>query len=523
MRVLLVAPPHPLEEHPTPPLSLGYLSAALQSHGIEVDILDLLTSKPSAAKIRRRLEQYKPQLVGVTCVTMNFAAAARILRISKETDPQITTVIGGPHVTFAVDDTFRRCPWIDVVVLGEADATIVELASALAGQGDIGRIPGIAFVHNGTTVRTPQRPFIERLDGLPFPARKLLPLSRYKALDASCSVISTRGCPYKCVFCSAPKLFGRKVRFRTPELVVDEIESISRDLGFHRVNIVDDTFTLNHKHTHALCQEIIRRNLSVEWNVYSRVDTLDRHTLEHMKEAGCTFIVFGIESGNQRILDMVGKGITVEKARQCVKMVSEVGMGSFASFILGLPGETPETARQSLGLAQEFFDNYGVQYGFHFLSPLPGTAIYERPGDFGLRVLTRNWARYDANEPITEAGPGSLPAVREIASEYDKTIQEGWEKIRQLANAGDEPSAEAVRSHEARLFVWELLRNDTIEGPGKIRGVASPQEAEEKLIDRVCKKVEAPAQVVMRELHRLSETGLLSAQWSGDRCHWQWA
>jgi len=523
MRVLLIAPPHSLEEHPTPPLSLGYLSAALQSRDIEVDILDLLTSKPSAAKIRRRLEQCRPQLVGVTCVTMNFASAARILRVSKEADPEITTVIGGPHVTFAVDDTLRRCPWIDVVVLGEADATIVELASALASHEDIGQIPGIAFAHNGTTITTRDRPFIEELDGLPLPARELLPLSRYKALDASCSVISTRGCPYGCVFCSAPKLFGRRVRFRTPELVVDEIESISQDLGFRRVNIVDDTFTLNHKHTHALCQEIIRRNLSVEWNAYSRVDTLDRHTLEHMKEAGCTFIVFGIESGSQQILDRVGKGITVEKARQCVKMVSEVGMGSFASFILGLPGETPQTARQSLELAREFFDHYGVQYGFHFLSPLPGTAIYERPGDFGLRVLTRHWARYNANEPITEAGPGSLLAVREIAREYDETIQEGWEKIRVLADAGDKPSTEALRNHEARLFVWELLRNDTIEALGNIKGVASPREAEEKLIDRVCKKMEAPAHVVVQELSRLSGMGLLRPRLSGDRCQWQWA
>jgi anaerobic magnesium-protoporphyrin IX monomethyl ester cyclase len=270
VRVLLIAPPYDLEEHPMPPLSLSYVAGSLLDRGFEVEILDLLTSKPSAAKVRRKLEQFQPHVVGTTGATMTFPAAARLLKVCKEFDPNITTIIGGPHVSFAVEDTFRRAPWIDAVVIGEGDVTAVELVSALNKGSDLAEIPGLAFRRDGRVVSTGQRPLIQQLDELPMPARHLIPLSRYKALGLPCSVTSSRGCPYRCIFCSAPRMFGRKVRFRQPQRVVDEIEYIHRELGFDTVNIVDDTFTANRHHTEALCREIIARRLPIEWNAYSR-------------------------------------------------------------------------------------------------------------------------------------------------------------------------------------------------------------------------------------------------------------
>ena len=143
MRILLIVPPYALEEYPLPPLSLSYLSGSLLAHGFEVEILDLLTSKASAAKIRRKLEQYQPQLVGTTCVTMTFPAAARILKVCKEFDPSITTVMGGQHASFAAEDAFHRAPWIDIVVVGEGDVTVVELASALDKRTDLRDVAGL--------------------------------------------------------------------------------------------------------------------------------------------------------------------------------------------------------------------------------------------------------------------------------------------------------------------------------------------------------------------------------------------
>ena len=349
MRILLIAPPYALEEYPLPPLSLSYLSGSLLEHGFEVEILDLLTSKASPAKIRRKLEQYQPQVVGTTAVTMTFPAASRILKACKEFDPGITTVVGGPHVSFAAEDTFQRAPWIDVVVAGEGDMTVVELASALDRGADIEKVAGLFINRNGKVIKTAPRPLIDNLDELPLPARHLLPLSRYHALGAACSVISSRGCPYGCTFCTTPRMYGRKVRFRQPALVVDEIELIYREYGFSQISVVDDTFTLNHPHATDLCRELIRRRLPVKWSIFSRVDTLTPELLDLMREAGCTCMLFGVESGNQEVLNNIKKGITPEKVKTGVRMATEAGIGTFASFILGLPGETPERSRETHG------------------------------------------------------------------------------------------------------------------------------------------------------------------------------
>ena len=523
MRVLLVTPPYSLEEHPMPPLSLSYLAGVLLAQGVEVEILDLLTSKASAAKVRRKLAQYQPHVVGTTCVTMTFPAAARILKVCKQFDPAITTIIGGPHVTFAAEDTFHRAPWIDVIVAGEGDHTIGEIISAIDRQADLQDIPGIFLHRNGKVAKTAPRPLIENLDELPFPARHLLPLSRYKALGASCSIISSRGCPYGCIYCSAPKMFGRKVRFRQPRQVVDEIEFIHRGLGFARVNIVDDTFTLNHRHTEELCHEILRRNLGIEWNAYSRVDTLNREMLELMREAGCTFLVFGIESGDQDILNTIKKGITPEKVRNAVKLTSEAGIKSFASFILGLPGESPEAARTSLALAREVFEGYGVQYGFHFLSPFPGTEVYEEAEKFGIRLTTRDWARYSANEPITRSSSDGLATAKKIKADYDRDIDLAWGKMREMAEEGDEFCAEALRNRQTGEFVWKLLRGDLIESLGRIRGTTTPQQALEGLAQALSARTGTALEIASHEIGQLSQKGLLQPRASNGTVVWHWA
>ncbi len=523
MRILLVVPPYALEEFPTPPLSLGYLAANLIANGFEVEVLDLLTSKPSPAKIRRELEKYQPQAVGITCVTLNFLPTARILKTCKEFDPGITTVIGGPHVSFAVEDTFKRAPWIDVVVIGEGDITMVELASALQRGTDIGQINGIAFRRNGKIVITERRSLIESLDSLPVPARDLLPLSRYKALGIACSVISSRGCPYGCIFCTTPRMFGRKVRFRQPLLVVDEIEVIYRKYGFSQINVVDDTFTLNHPHATELCRELIRRNLPIKWSIFSRVDTLTAELLDLMREAGCTYMLFGVESGNREVLNNIKKGITPEKVRNGVKLATAAGIGSFASFIMGLPGETPERARETMALAKELSERWGTQYGFHYLSPFPGTELSERAKELGIRILTKNWNRYNANEPITEASEGGLAAVIEVVAKYDRGIAMAWETIGRKAATGDADSIDRLQKKQTGSFVWRLLQEDAIEKLGKVRGTATPQQAQSRLIEVVARKLNTPLEVASQEISRLSQNRWLQPEPSSDGFIWHWA
>jgi anaerobic magnesium-protoporphyrin IX monomethyl ester cyclase len=523
VRILLIAPPYALEEYPLPPLSLSYLSGSLLAHGFEVEILDLLTSKASAAKIRRKLQQYQPQLVGITGVTMTFPAAARILRVCKQFDPSITTVMGGQHVSFAADDAFHRAPWIDIVVAGEGDATVVDLASALDEGADVGKVAGLYIHRNGKAIKTAPRPLIDNLDELPVPARHLLPLSRYHALGAACSVISSRGCPYGCIFCTTPRMYGRKVRFRQPVLVVDEIEVMHREYGFNQINMVDDTFTLNRPHATELCRELIRRRLPITWSVFSRVDTMTPEILNLMREAGCTCILFGVESGNQEVLQNIKKGITPEKVRNGVKLATEAGIGSFASFILGLPGETPERARETLAFAIDLSERWGVQFGFHYLSPFPGTELFEQAREMGIRIMTQNWARYNANEPITQASEGGLAGVREVMARYDQAMDEAWETVRMRAAAGDADSIRKLQNRQTGGFVWKLLREDAVERLGRVKGVATPQEAETKLVEVLAQKLNTPLEVASQEIRRLSQNRWLQPEPSSNGFVWHWA
>jgi len=455
---------------------------------------------------------------------MTFPAAARLLKLCKEFDDKIVTVMGGPHVSFAIEDTFRRAPWADILVIGEGDDTIVDLVRALERKQGLDRVQGIAYADGGRILRTAPRALIEDLDRLPFPARHLLPLSKYQALGTACSVISSRGCPYGCIFCSAPKMFGRKVRFRRPALVVDEIEMVYRDLGFNRVNLVDDTFTLNHRHTEDLCHEIMRRRLPIEWNAYSRVDTLNEDLLNLMRDAGCTFLVFGVESGSQQVMDNIKKGITVEKVRTAVRLTAAAGIGSFASFILGLPGETPDTARASLALAREMFETYGIQYGFHFLSPFPGTEVYEEAEKFGIRITTSDWARYNANKPITRISPECDRAVKNIVADYDDAIKKAWDAIEEWAKEGDPVSIESLSRRRTGDFVWKLLKGDLVEGASRqLNGNGTLEPSREELIRILAEKTQIPVNVVHEEVGELTRKGCLQARPSKNGFIWHWA
>ncbi len=520
MRVLLISTPYPLEENPIPSLSLSYLAGVLQEEGIEVQILDLLVAQYSSNKIRNKLEEYQPQVVGATCVTLNYPIAARILRVCKDFDPNIVTVMGGPHVSFTLKETLLRAPWIDVVVIREGERTLVELVRALEKGIGFGQVAGIAFREDKHVVETEPRPPIKDLDELPVPARNLLPLSRYRALGAPCNLTTSRGCPYGCIFCSGRRMFGRKVRFRHPRLVVDEMEIIHKELGFEKMNIVDDTFTVNHRHARNICEEIIRRNLHIQWTVFARVDTITQDLVELMHEAGCTHLLFGVESGSEQILKTINKGITVDDVRRGVKLTSEAGIKVFASFILGLPGESPETARQSVELAQELRSEYGSLYGFHLLSPLPGTELYEKAEEYGLRILTRNWAKYDANEPITETATMSPEKVMEIMAAYDGAVAYAWDEMKRQVEAGDPLHKEEVEGKLSQEFVWRLLKGDVIEKLGRIK--ASDTSGEE-LAQRVSRKLDVPLAEAQREMVRLVEKGVLELERASEGFIWKWS
>jgi len=519
LRALLINTPFPFEEQPVPPLGLTYLAATLQESGAEVQILDLLVTRYSPDTIRRKLLDFQPQVVGATCSTLNYSIAVRILRLCKRIDSNVITLIGGPHVSFTATEVIADNPWIDIVVRGESDRTLVELAGALQDGNDLGQVAGITYRNDGAAVTTDSRPLIGELDRLPLPARHLLPLSRYRALEQPCTVITSRGCPFGCIFCSAPKMFGRGVRFRSPELVVNEIAHLREELGFKNVNIVDDTFTVRESHVQTICEKMIELKLDINWSVYSRVDTINPRMLRLMKEAGCSWICFGVESGSQTILDRIKKRITVAQSKEAVKMAKEAGINVLVSFILGLPGEDSLTASQTVGLAKELFSNYGANYGFHILAPMPGTEVCERASDYGIKILTRNWSKYNANRPVAETSSFSADQMTQIVADYEQDINKAWENILERTKAGDTLYQDRVDRSVSQNFVWGMLRSGAIDQP-----TISRCQDLERLATVVSNKLEAPFEVVQKELSRLVKQGdlVFAASPGKKQPEWHW-
>jgi radical SAM superfamily enzyme YgiQ (UPF0313 family) len=506
MKTLLINPPYPFQEFPIIPMGLLYLAAVLEEKGYEVDVLDMLVSKCSRDKVKRKIDEFQPDIVGVTCVTMNYHRASDILRYCKDIDKDLITLIGGPHVTFNAIETLNEAPWIDIVIRGEGEFTMLDLVQ----RKPLDQIAGIAYRSDDGIEMTAERGLIENLDTLPQPARHLFPLSRYHALASHCSILTGRGCPFNCIFCVGSKMGGRRARFRNPKLVVDEIEQ-GLALGFTEVNLEDDLFTLNHRHLHAICDEIIERELKFNWSVFARVDTVNPEVLEKLQKAGCTWLCYGVESGNQEILDLVKKKITIERVRESVKMAKDAGVNVLASFILGLPGETKETLKETMDFAQEL-DTY---YGFHVMAPFPGTEVREKAAEYGVEILTSDWVKYDANRPVTRT-PGASPKdITDALHKYYRGLRLTPEE---LAEAGVEESA-AGKSQKIRPLAWTLLSGDVIESLGPIDRTGEPLS---DLADRVAQLIPYPRDQINENLSSWVEQGLLTHEVTDGRLLWRW-
>jgi anaerobic magnesium-protoporphyrin IX monomethyl ester cyclase len=287
-------------------------------------------------------------------------------------------VAGGPLPTtnpeLFLDD-------FDVVVVGEGEQTMLQIAVEVEKKGDLSKIRGIVYKEKDTSqIRsTAAQEEVEDLDSLPFPFRELFDNSAYKNYYSkkygytTTAVMTSRGCPFSCDFCSRP-IFGNSFRSRTATKVVDEIEEVVA-LGYDRIWFADDCFTLNRERLLGICNEIIKRGLRIEWECLSRVDTLDAEAIEKMKQAGCIRMFFGIESGNDSILELMNKQITINQVRAALSLCEETGVKAGAFFIVGYPGENDETVLQTVKFASSLPLDY---LSFTMPYPIPGTPLYSR-------------------------------------------------------------------------------------------------------------------------------------------------
>lgn len=389
MKVLLLFPKYLYDSVATfeEPLGVLYLASALLRAGHSVEVVDLTFAQNlDVLKEKARWAD----VVGISSTTPLFGTAAALLGHVKKINPGISTVIGGPHATAFPSDALR--PGFDAAVIGEGEVTLVELVETLGQKGPLDRVAGIAYMEGEELRSTAARLFIPNLDEISLPARQFIDYSRYRYLG----VITMRGCPYRCIYCKPveDKIFGKKLRKRSLENVVEEINDLITCYGNRYINFKDDTFTINKTAWfEGLGEQLHSRGLRLGWQCSSRVDTVDLHKLKAMKEAGCRQIYFGIESGSQCILDYYKKDTTVERIVETFALCHRVGIRACASIMLGAPLETREDLEKTYQLVKTIKP---FNWHVHITTPICGTHLYDEAKAEG---RFNSWAHYRDFEP----------------------------------------------------------------------------------------------------------------------------
>lgn len=399
-------PPYVVAEKGTyPPLGLLYLATMIKAKtDHQIKIVDCQLTKLTDEQIKEEIIKFRPDIVGITLITFMLIDASKLAAIVKECarllKKDIIVVGGGPHATIFPEETIQKTDF-DYIFSGEAEFSFLSFVNNINDSEALKTIPGIFFKENGNIVRGPENSFIENLDSLPIPDRRLLDYTKYKNLLAGKGLMTTsitsRGCPYKCIFCDR---LGKKFRAASPQYVIREIEDCLQ-LGINEIFFHDDTFTISKKRVMEICQLIEERQLKFKFSLRSRVDTIDEEMIRGLKKAGCTRISFGVESGVQRILERIKKGITLEQATNAFKLTKKYGITTLADFMIGHPDETIDEIRQTIKFAKKISPDY-VQ--FSITTPYPATELYREGLEKGI-IEKDVWKEFAENPSSNFSAP----------------------------------------------------------------------------------------------------------------------
>lgn len=427
MKILLINPPrnlkNPKRQFIAPPLGLAYLAAYLRERGFVVELIDAVAEGfqevealdngvfkcgLSLKDLGIRIHNFNPDVVGVSCMfTPRFNNAVEIARLVKAFNSKIKVVVGGMHASNCPEEVLEE-KVIDFVVLGEGEIPFYNLLKAInSGSSDFRDIAGIAFRNNRGVVINPARNFVENLDILSFPARDLLPMEKYFQINTGrdsltserrhTSMITSRGCPHSCTFCSAITLWGKTWRERSAENVLEEIESLVNVYGVKELSFEDDNLSLDLERLEKICTGIIERKFKLKWNTPNgiAVHNLNRQLIHLMKQSGCVRLNLGIESGDENILhNVIKKSISLDKIREVVNWCKKEGIVTLGYFVLGMPGETPQSIRRTIEFAKSIdLDEIAV----FIATPFPGTELYRT-------CVEKNYLKHDYKDILAEDG-----------------------------------------------------------------------------------------------------------------------
>jgi len=420
-----------------PPISMTQIASVLEAKGHQVKVTDAGAEEIDENRLQEILKEFSPDVLLINTSTPSIDHDLTMASVAKRLVPHVTTAAFGIHVSELPDACMKAEKHLDCILHNEPDETALELVEALQNGGDFSKIPGISYREGERSITTPPRPYIQDLDALPFPAWHLVDISRYVlpySKKPYLKVTPARGCPFHCVFCVAKGYYGSRLRLRSPESVIEELKYDIARFGVTDYLFWTESFTMNRKFVLELCRRITEEKLNIRWVCNSRVDSIDEEMLAAMKKAGCWMIGYGVESSSQEILDRSKKGITVQQIEEACRITRKSGIEMTAHIVFGLPGDTPESIRDTIRFAKKMGFDYAQ---FYCATPWPGTELFKLATRSGWLIHSAPWGDYEQNKSVLNMEGLSAEAVVRLRQEgfrsfylYPLTIWRTLMKIR---------------------------------------------------------------------------------------------
>ncbi|MFC1711533.1 B12-binding domain-containing radical SAM protein [Patescibacteria group bacterium] len=423
-----------------PPISLAIIAAVLEKEKITVKLDDCIVNEIDFPKLLSKLKLFKPDLVIINTATPSIDTDIKVANLAKKANSKCLTVAFGIHVSALPNETLKSEKSLDCVVRGEPELTIKQMAIALKNGKSYKKIRGLSYKDNKEIIHNPNRPFLKNLDKLPFPAWHLINKNRYLMPFKNVPFVliaTSRGCPYQCKFCADSTFYGKRLRLRSPKSIVDEIEWVKDKFAIKDFLFWSESFTINARFALEVANEIIKRKIKVNWVCNSRADNVNYSMLKKFSQAGCWMIGFGIESGDQKILDLMNKNISLKQISKAVSESQRAGLEVTGHCLIGYPGESKKTIQKTITFVKKLKLNF-VQ--FYCAVPFPGSDLFKIAKKRGL-LTTNNWRFFEQNYSIITTPKLAADQIMKLRSKAYRSFyfrpQIYWQTLKRIRSFSD--------------------------------------------------------------------------------------